>query len=73
MADLFGYKVFRNTLEDIDLDKAFIINTITPHSYCIAKNDIEFEKALKESNVLLPDGIGIVWAERFLNKNTIKK
>jgi N-acetylglucosaminyldiphosphoundecaprenol N-acetyl-beta-D-mannosaminyltransferase len=73
MADLFGYKVFRNTLEDIDLDKAFIINTINPHSYCIAKNDIEFEKALKESNVLLPDGIGIVWAERFLNKNTIKK
>lgn len=68
-----GYEVFNSELEFIDFTQNKIINTINPHSYCIAKKDKIFEKALKASNILLPDGIGIVWAEKFLNSNNIKK
>ncbi|MFC2148523.1 WecB/TagA/CpsF family glycosyltransferase [Bacteroidota bacterium] len=50
-----------------------IVNTINPHSYCISKQDSDFETALLASDVLLPDGIGIVWAAKMLNRQTIQK
>ncbi|QWX84360.1 WecB/TagA/CpsF family glycosyltransferase [Cellulophaga sp. HaHaR_3_176] len=50
-----------------------IINTINPHSYCVSKKDDSFAKALQSSDFLLPDGIGIVWASKFLNKKQIIK
>ena len=50
-----------------------VINTINPHSYCVSRNDPDFENALKDSDVLLPDGIGIVWAARVLKGRKIKK
>jgi len=70
---LLNFNVFQKSLADIDLKSVRIINTINPHSYCIAKKDKEFENALKSSDILLPDGIGIVWAEKVLNKNKINK
>ena len=70
---LLGYKIFKSNLESIDFSKNKIINTINPHSYCIAKQDMKFKQALLSSDILLPDGIGIVWAENFLNANSIKK
>jgi N-acetylglucosaminyldiphosphoundecaprenol N-acetyl-beta-D-mannosaminyltransferase len=50
-----------------------VINTINPHSYCISKKDLEFEYALEQSDCLFPDGIGIVWAAKFLKGEKIKK
>jgi N-acetylglucosaminyldiphosphoundecaprenol N-acetyl-beta-D-mannosaminyltransferase len=73
MSNLLGYKILSKPLESIDFNKSKVINTINPHSFCIAEKDIEFKKALLASDVLLPDGIGIVWADRVLNKNKIKK
>jgi N-acetylglucosaminyldiphosphoundecaprenol N-acetyl-beta-D-mannosaminyltransferase len=70
---LLGYNVFKSSLENIDLNHNKIINTINPHSYCISKQDKVFEKALETSDILLPDGIGIVWAEKFLNQTVIQK
>ena len=70
---LLGYRVFKSSLENIDLNHNKIINTINPHSYCVSKQDKVFEKALKTSDILLPDGVGIVWAEKFLNNDLIKK
>lgn len=67
------YKINYKSLDLIDLHSNKIINTINPHSYCIASEDLEFKNALKESDILLPDGIGIVFAELFLYKNKIKK
>lgn len=73
MSELLGYKVNKQPLESIDFNTIKIINTINPHSYCTAKNDALFMQALKSSDILLPDGIGIVWAEKVLNGNKIKK
>jgi N-acetylglucosaminyldiphosphoundecaprenol N-acetyl-beta-D-mannosaminyltransferase len=70
---ILGYNIFNSSLESIDLFNNKIINTINPHSYCVSNKDLDFKEALKNSDILLPDGIGIVWAEKFLNGNSIKK
>lgn len=70
---LLNFNVFTRTLNDIDLNSVRIINTINPHSYCITKKDKAFETALKNTDILLPDGVGIVLAARILNKERIQK
>lgn len=73
MNNLMGFNVFDKTVHDIDLDTHRIINTINPHSYCMTKKDASFEQVLKKSDILLPDGIGIVWASKVLNGKKLKK
>ncbi len=67
------YEVFVDVLEKLDLTKKQVINTINPHSYITAKQDILFQEALKSSDILIPDGSGIVLAAKILNKKLIKK
>jgi N-acetylglucosaminyldiphosphoundecaprenol N-acetyl-beta-D-mannosaminyltransferase len=50
-----------------------LINTINPHSYCVAKKDSEFQKSLIFADVLIPDGIGIVLGFKFLYGLGIKR
>lgn len=54
-------------------NSARIINTINAYSYVMAKNDPVFCDALKQSDILLPDGFPIVLAVRLLQKKRIKK
>ena len=74
---LMGYDVFDKTLNELNLDikklNKFIINTINPHSYVVAKNDKLFQDALKNSDILVPDGSGIVLAANFINRKKIQK
>ena len=70
---LLGYTIFKKSLESIDFVNKKIINTINPHSYCLSRNDELFNKALQSSDILLPDGIGISFASKILNNQTIKK
>lgn len=37
-----------------------------PHSLFIASRDLQFQAALKGATILLPDGVGIVWAAKLL-------
>ncbi len=67
------YQIFTGRLQDIDLSKKNVINTINQYSYCIAEEDPAFREALQKSDILLPDGIGITLAYRFLYGKTIKK
>lgn len=67
------YPLFTGNLEDIDLTKKNMINTINQYSYCIAEKDAAFREALQNSDVLLPDGIGITLLYRFLYGKQIKK
>jgi N-acetylglucosaminyldiphosphoundecaprenol N-acetyl-beta-D-mannosaminyltransferase len=50
-----------------------IINTINPHSWVVAEHDREFRSALLASDVLLPDGVGIVLTARFLWREKFRK
>lgn len=70
---IFGYTVFNGLLDKLNFENQRIINTINPHSYCVAKKDTQFRQALKQSSILLPDGVGIVLAAKWLNKQNIKK
>jgi N-acetylglucosaminyldiphosphoundecaprenol N-acetyl-beta-D-mannosaminyltransferase len=55
------YKIFNNSLESIfKKNEKTVISTINAHSYIVAKKDNEFKKALINSDILLPDGEGIV-------------
>ena len=68
-----SFNIFSKSLDQIDFKSVRLINTINPHSYCLAKQDSEFEKSLIESDILLPDGVGIKLAENFLHNKKIKK
>lgn len=73
--NIMGYNVLADDLKNINLknkDK-FIINTINPHSYIVAKRDKFFAEALKKSDLLIPDGSGIVLAAKFINDMKISK
>lgn len=70
---LLSFNVYTKVLKELDFKKISIISTINAHSYYISKKDIVFKKALQDSDILLPDGIGIVWANYILNKKKIKK
>lgn len=49
------------------------VNTINAYSWVMADKDLLFRRSLVESDYLLPDGIAIVWAARFLKKERIRK
>jgi len=50
-----------------------LINTINAHSYNVAQKDKVFAEALLKSDVLIPDGAGIVWAVRWLQGKKINR
>lgn len=64
--------LFHSSLETLSHEK-LLITTLNAHSYNIAQKNIKFSEALKHSDVLLPDGISIVWAKRFLDGTALKK
>ncbi|WP_035333724.1 WecB/TagA/CpsF family glycosyltransferase [Dyadobacter crusticola] len=72
--NVLSYEVFSASLDIIRADvKKLLINTFSPNSYGIALQDQEFEKALKGSDLLVLDGIGIALGSILLNGKNIKK
>ncbi|WP_225586983.1 WecB/TagA/CpsF family glycosyltransferase [Algoriphagus sp. Y33] len=65
--------IIQTDLPDSLGGKQCVINTINPHSYCVAEEDSDFKRALTTSDLLLPDGVGIVWAVRLMYGIKIKK
>ncbi|CAM4100248.1 WecB/TagA/CpsF family glycosyltransferase [Zobellia roscoffensis] len=72
--NVLSYSVFNGSLQEVDWStQKLIVNTINQYSYCIAREDAAFEDALKASDILLPDGVGIVWAAKWLKGEKINK
>jgi len=70
---LSSYKnIFCDDLINIP-EKKILINTINAHSFNITLIDSVFNKSLHEASVLLPDGISVVWALRFLTGKKLHK
>lgn len=67
------YTLFSGSLDDLFFEKKALINTINQYSYCIAEKDPEFKKALLGAEILLPDGVAITAAVRFLYGKSIQK
>lgn len=69
-----GYKIYADTLNQLSVNNSkTVINTINAHSYIVAKSDAQFREALVCSDILLPDGEGIVLMSKMLNNQKIKK
>lgn len=70
---ILGFTV-NTIINELDLSGSqVLINTINPHSYCVTKKDTLFREALQNSNLLIPDGIGIVLAARILSGQKIQR
>lgn len=69
---LFHLTLFNNDLEQLP-NKKLLINTINAYCYNIAQKDDVYINALRRSDVLLPDGISIVFAKRLLNATCLRK
>ncbi len=64
--------LFKTALDSLTNEK-LLITTLNAHSYNLAQTNLAFSEALKKSDVLLPDGISIVLAKRFLDGSKLKK
>lgn len=73
MNNKFFHYTISNDLQSAKEKETIIVNTINPHSFITAEKDIEFKNALLESNILVPDGIGITIALKLFKKENIKR
>lgn len=72
--EVLGLKVFSDTLDQIDLNKKHqSLNTISPNSYGLTTKDTEFLQALKDSDILVLDGVYFALASLVLKGKNIKK
>lgn len=72
--DVLGYEVFSSTLDALDPNvNKLLINTISPNSYGLALGDKAFETALKNTDLLVLDGIGIALGSILIHGKNIKK
>lgn len=64
--------LFNGSLQDVPSSKK-LITTLNAHSFNTLIKDPVFREALQASDMLLPDGIGVVWAMRLLKGERLKK
>ncbi|WP_198675404.1 WecB/TagA/CpsF family glycosyltransferase [Pleomorphovibrio marinus] len=69
----FPYSVFKENLDRLPVKQKLLINTINQYSFCLAEQDKEFKHVLLHSDVLLPDGIGIVKLLDWIEGEKVKK
>jgi len=70
---LQNFKIYNKTLLELSEGKK-LITTINTHSYNVTLKDEEFRNVLMNCEILIPDGISIVWAIKLLlNSNGRKK
>lgn len=73
MIKILDFKI-DTSINQLDFStKSLLVNTINPHSYCVTKKDTLFKEALQKSDVLIPDGIGIVIAAKLLANKKIQR
>lgn len=67
------YDLYTECLDDLPCSYQTLVHTINQYSYCMAGKDPAFKNALQGADVLLPDGVGMVLAVRFLTGKKIRK
>ena len=71
---LNDYIIFDDVIDAILTKQGkIVINTINAHSYIVAKKDTAFKEALLNSDILLPDGEGVVMMAKKLKGKKINK
>ena len=78
--DIFGVlfdnftipEAIQKAIESLDNNKPFVIATPNPEIVEVARKDAEYKTIINSSDIVTPDGIGIVYASKFL-KGHIKE
>ena len=68
-----SFNIYHEDIGQMSNSNKLLINTINAHSYNISQIDIKYQEALLNSDILIPDGISIVWAVRWLKGQKLKK
>lgn len=67
------YHLYSNNLTELPQTQKLLITTLNAHCYNVTRKDSFYREALQKSDILIPDGISIVWAARWLQHERIKK
>lgn len=67
------FHLYNHRLTDLPSTQKSLITTLNAHCYNVSREDELYRKSLLKSDILIPDGISIVWAIRFLTGEKIKK
>ncbi len=75
--DIFGVlfdnytisEAIEKAIASLDNNKPFVIATPNPEIVEVARKDNEYRNILNSSDIVTPDGIGIVYASKFLRGN----
>lgn len=70
---LNSFQIYNQSLYQLSTQNKLLISTINAHSYNMSCVDEVFYQALLKSDVLIPDGISVVWAMRWLTGQKLKK
>lgn len=69
---LSNYKLFNQPLTSLGAGR-ILINTLNAHCYNVAQTDLVYQEALQNSDVLLPDGVSVVWGLSWLSGQSLQK
>jgi len=70
---VLGYSVYAGNRDYFADGVKGVVATLNPHSYVIARRDVQFREALMEADLLIPDGTGIQLAAKVLRGRRIEK
>lgn len=64
---LRSFQIYNQPVNQLSISNKLLINNINAHSYNLTQTDAAFEEALMNSDVLIPDGISVLWAVKWLS------
>lgn len=70
---LKSFQIYSQSLQELSVHRKLLITTINAHSYNMTKTDLLYNDSLLNSDVLIPDGISVVWALKWLKGESLKK
>ncbi|MFD2866139.1 WecB/TagA/CpsF family glycosyltransferase [Mucilaginibacter antarcticus] len=70
---VLDYAIYSGSVAELSFNKKCLITTVNQYSFMVAEKDEAFKNALIKSDILLPDGVGIVAAAKMLNGDTVTK
>lgn len=70
---LSSFHIHNKPINRLSNNSKLLITTINAHCYNMTHKDFYYQEALLNSDILIPDGISIVWAIKWLTGQKIKK
>ena len=70
---LKSFQIYNQPLNQLSNQNKLLITTINAHCYNMTQKDGYYQEVLLNSDILIPDGISVVWAIRWLTGQKIEK